>query len=116
MGFFKRLFGKGKPAAKSPQPTAAPKRRERSYPDFPEGEGNHIDDPDVKTINDLHDYYVLPQGYEYRIRDGSPYVLRPADGLEFKILIEAGLMTIDEPYDRGDGRMGYKTTEIFKKM
>lgn len=113
MGFLKRLFGK-KEKATPPKPPA-PKRRERSYPDFPEGE-SHIDDPDVKTLEDLYHYYVLPQGYEYRTRDdGSPYVLRLSDGTEFKILVEASMLTFDEPYDRGDGRIGYKTTEVFKK-
>ena len=112
MSFFKRLFGK-----KTTPPAPKPKRRERSYPDFPEGEGNHIDDPDIKTIEDMQHHYILPQGYVYRIReDGSPYILRSADSMEFKILVEAELMTFDEPYNRGDGRIGYKTTEIFKKM
>lgn len=113
MGFFKRLFGKEKKAAAPPP--AVSKRRERSYPDFPEGD-NHIDDADVKTINDLHHYYVLPQGHTYRIHDdGSPYILRSSDGLEFKIIVEASMMTFDEPYDRGEGKIGYKTTEVFKK-
>lgn len=114
MGFLKRLFGQDKKKVATPPP--APRRRERSYPDFPEGDENHIDDPDVKTLDNLYYYYVLPKGYEYRVRsDGSPYMFRPSDGMEFKIVIEEGMLTIDEPFDRGDGRIGYKTTEIFKR-
>ncbi len=114
MGFLKRLFGK-KATPTPPQAPTPSKRRERSYPDFPEGD-NHVDDPDVKTLDDLKRYYVLPKGHEYRVYpNGSPYVLRLSDGMEFKIVIEEGLMTIDEPYTRESGKVGYKTTEIFKK-
>ncbi|MDX9953410.1 MAG: hypothetical protein RBT75_04920 [Anaerolineae bacterium] len=112
MGFLKKLFGQPKQAPPAPAPT--PRRRERSYPSFPEGE-NHVDDPDVKTLADLEHYYRLPQGYEYRVRpDGSPYVFRPADSMEFKVVVEAGMLTIDEPFTRPDGRTGYHTTEVIK--
>ncbi len=113
MGLLKGLFGQKKTAP--PAPVAAPPRRERSYPNFPEGE-NHVDDPDVKTVGDLEHYYSLPKGYEYRVRpDGSPYMFRPSDGMEFKIVVEEGMLTIDEPFTRPNGQIGYKTTEIFKK-
>jgi len=110
MGLLKNLFGQ-----KKTTPETTTKRRERSYPDFPEG-GNHIDDPDVKTVADLARYYPLPNGYEYRVRaDGSLYMLRPSDGMEFKIVVEEGLLTFEEPFTRTDGTTGSKTIEVFKR-
>ena len=118
MGLFKKLFGGAQKSRKSNQKsTAAPSRPAytRSTPPFPEGE-NHIDDPDIGTVADLGTYYPLPDGFAYRTaEDGSPYVERLADHTKFTFLIEAGLMTFDEPHTLPDGKIHYHTTEIFKK-
>lgn len=89
--------------------------RKRNYPGFPEGD-NHINDPDIKTIADLARYYPLPTGYAYQVRaNGSPYIRRSSGGLECKMVIEEGLLTFDEPFTKPDGKIGYKTVEVFKR-
>ena len=60
-------------------------------------------------------------GFQIKPRNGEcanifqTCLVRPSDGMEFKVVVEASMMTFDEPYDRGDGRIGYKTTEVFKR-
>ncbi len=117
MGFFSRLFGKKekKKKAAAPKPSAPQRPRVKSKPDFPLGD-NIVDDPDVKTFDDLARLYPLPAGFSYRRdEDGVPYIFRASDGKRFHFLIEAELMTFDEPIPREDGSIYYKTTEVFKQ-
>jgi hypothetical protein len=82
---------------------------------FPLG-ANSIDDPDVKTFADLARCYPLPAGFEYRqTADGVPVIVRLVDGKSFNFLIEEGLLGFDEPYTKPDGKVAYKTTEVFKR-
>jgi hypothetical protein len=82
---------------------------------FPLGE-NSIDDPDIKTFDDLARFYPLPDGFEYRqTAEGVPVVVRLTDDKSFYFLIEEELMGFDEPYTKADGKTAYKTTEVFKR-
>jgi hypothetical protein len=82
---------------------------------FPLGK-NIISDPDIKSFAELKRYYPLPQGFEYQqTEEGVPVIVRPADGQQFNFLIEEELLSFDEPYTRENGKIGYKTTEVFKK-
>jgi hypothetical protein len=113
MGFLKRLLGR----KKSPSVPVAAHRPQvvQSKPSFPLGE-NIISDPDVKTVADLGRLYPLPTGFAYREdAQGVPYVHRASDGKRFKFLVEADLLTFDEPYTRENGKTGYKTMEVFKR-
>jgi hypothetical protein len=83
---------------------------------FPLGE-NIISDPDIRTFADLGRHYLLPAGFEFRqVENGVPVIVRPSDGKRFRFLIEEGLLSFDEPYTRKDGRVGYKTIEVFKQI
>ena len=84
--------------------------------DFPLG-SNSIDDPDIRSIMDLKRYYPLPSGFEYQqTAEDVPVVVRLSDNKSFYFLIEEELMGFDEPYTRDDGKVGYKTTEVFKRQ
>jgi len=112
MSFLKRLFGRKKAEPKEPEKREAPVQ---SKPDFPLGE-SIISDPDIKTFADLNRHYPLPAGFEYQTAaKGYPVIVRSEDGTRFSFLIEAGMLTFDEPYTREDGRTAYKTTEVFKR-
>lgn len=83
--------------------------------EFPLG-NNSIDDPDVCSIADLKRYYPLPSGFGYQqTAAGVPVVVRLSDSKSFYFLIEEELMGFDEPFTRDDGKVGYKTTEVFKR-
>lgn len=113
MGFFKRLFGKQEKI--EPETQSHNKPQELSKPDFPLGE-NLISDVDIKAFSDLSLYYPLPAGFEYRQTGiGVPMIVHLVDAKEFKFLIEASMLTFDEPYIREDGRTAYKTTEVIKR-
>ena len=113
MGFLKKLFDNKKKQQRSSQPKQQP-ARVRVKPDFPVGD-NHIDDPDVKLINDLAKFYPLPTGFEYKVNtDGSPFIERQADQKAFTFLIEAGMLTFNEKATRSDGKVIYNTTEVIK--
>ncbi len=119
MSFLGRLFGRNKGEKREKQEKvgqpAKPAPTAPAQPDFPLGE-NIISDPDIKTFADLAHYYPLPAGFDYRQDEkGVPMIVRAQDGRQFHFLIEAGLLTFDEPYTRPDGRTGYKTTEVFKR-
>lgn len=93
-----------------PRPSAAV-----SQSGFPLGK-NIISDPDIKSFDDLGRYYPLPSGFEYqKTEEGSPVIVRLADGTQFNFLIEEELLGFDEPYTRPNGKTGYKTTEVFKR-
>ena len=110
MGIFKKVFGKKK---KQVKPKSVP--YVRAKPNFPEGE-NHIDDPDVKSIADLSKWFPLPSGFSYGVAgDGSPFIERHSDKRQFTFLIEASLLTFDEPQQSASGKTIYKTTEVFKR-
>ncbi len=117
MSFLNRLFGGGKKKQKE-QPEEQrkePTPRVRSKPDFPLGD-NIVDDPDVKTFADLERYYPLPAGFEYQKTEaGVPGVVRVGHDGWYKFLIEADMLTFDQPYTRKDGRTGSKTTEVIKR-
>ncbi len=105
---------------KQPLPAARPASPARpapppGKPDFPLGD-NIVTDADIKTIDDLEHYYPLPPGFEYRVTAaGVPQVVRSRDGHVYnRFVIEADMMTFDEPYTRSDGRIGYQTTEVIK--
>jgi hypothetical protein len=75
-----------------------------------------IPDPDVRRFADLDRYFPLPAGFEYqRTDEGYAVVGRLADGAQLEFLIEEELLSFDQPYTREDGRMGYRTTEVFKR-
>jgi hypothetical protein len=77
---------------------------------------SRITDPDVRSFADLDRYFPLPAGFEYQKSDeGYPVVGRLDDGAQLEFLIEEGMLSFDEPYSREDGRMGYRTTEVFKR-
>jgi hypothetical protein len=113
MGFFKKLLGK--PKKKSQSNISKQKTtQEHSQPSFPVGD-NHIDDSDIHTIADLPRWYPLPQGFSYKVEsNGSPFIERQSDLIRFTFLIEAGLLTFDEPTQQSNGKTVYKTTEVFK--
>jgi hypothetical protein len=113
VGFLDRLFGK-KEKGKKQEPASMPPRPS-AKPDFPLGE-NIVSDADIRIFSDLARFYPLPAGLEYRQLDqGQPAIVRQADGRQFSFLIEAGLLTFDEPYAKPDGKIAYKTTEVFKR-
>ena len=113
MGFLKKLLGNKKKQQRSSQPKQQPPLA-RVKPEFPVGE-NHIDDPDIKTIDDLGKWYTLPKGFDYKISaDGSPYIQRQTDQKAFIFLIEAGMLTFNEKAQRPDGKVIYNTTEVIK--
>ncbi len=116
MNFLQRLFGGRKRKTPPQSPAPSPRKPyQRSRPDFPEGD-NYVDDPDVRTVEDLQRYYPLPEGFVYRVRpDGVPYVERLSDGYRFTFLIEAGMLTMDEPYTKPDGSTAYHTIEVIKR-
>ncbi|MBN1936143.1 MAG: hypothetical protein JW934_15855 [Anaerolineae bacterium] len=97
------------PPRPAPRPTAPP-----SKPDFPLGD-SIVTDADIKSLDDLQRYYPLPHGFEYQITaEGVPQVIR-SDGYVYdRFVIEADMMTFDEPYPMANGRTGYKTTEVIK--
>ncbi len=114
MGIFNKLFGDKKKQQKlnRTKNTAAP--RERSKPDFPVGE-NHVDDPDIKTFEDLGKWYPLPPNFRYKVsEDGSPFIERQTDKVAFTFLIEASMLTFNESERRSDGKVIYNTTEVIK--
>lgn len=114
MGLFKKLFG-GQKKQISPSKKQQSTPRARVKPDFPVGD-NHVDDPDIKTIDDLTKWYPLPSGFVYKVSaDGSPYIERHSDEKRFTFLIEAGMLTFDEPQKRPDGKLIYKTIEVIKR-
>jgi hypothetical protein len=99
-----------KQGGSGPRPAAGP-----SQFDFPLGK-NIISDPDIKAFADLARTYPLPEGFEYQqTADGVPMIVRLSDGRQFTFLIEEGLLGFDEPYTRPNGKIGYKTTEVFKR-
>lgn len=105
MGFLDRLFGGRKSKAK---PRSAPKRR---YPTR-----SIINEPDLKTLDDLNRYYPLPSGFKYRERKkGDLVVVRESDGTEFVFLAEEGILAWDVPRQRNDGSWGKKTTEVLRQ-
>ena len=113
MGFFKKLLGKQDKQQRASKPKQQSPRG-RVKPDFPVGE-NHIDDPDIKIISDLGKWYPLPTGFDYKVNeDGSPFIERRIDQKAFKFLIEAGMLTFNEPERRSDGKVIYNTTEVIK--
>jgi hypothetical protein len=116
MSFLNRLFGGGKKKQKERnEQRKEPKPRVRSKPSFPLGD-NIIDDSDIKTFADLERYYPLPAGFEYQeTAEGVPFITLVGHDKRYKFLIEAGILTFDEPYTRKDGRTGYKTTEVIKR-
>jgi hypothetical protein len=117
MGFLDRLFGGGKAKAKKRSARKAPQppRSVVTKPDFPLGD-NIISDPDIRTMADLKHFYPLPAGHEYQQTDeGVPVVIRLSDNMPFSFLIEEGLMTFNEPYTKADGRVAYRTTEVFRR-
>ena len=115
MGLFKKLFGAQNKKQIRDSRKQAPDPRVRMKPEFPVGE-NHIDDPDIKTIADLAKWYPLPSGFEYKAAaDGSPYIERLSDEKRFSFLIEEGMLGFDEPQQRPDGKVIYKTTEVIKR-
>lgn len=113
MGFLDKLFGKKEKEKKqgpAPRPPRPPAKSEFSL-----GE-NIVSDADIRTFADLARFYPLPAGLEYRQLDqGVPTIVRQADGRQFTFLIEADLLTFDEPYAKPDGKIAYKTTEVFKR-
>ena len=101
MGFLDRLLGR--------------EREESGAPEFPLGR-NRISDPDIIAFEDLVRYYPLPDGFEYQMaHDGVPTIARPSDGETFSFLIEEELLTFDEPFTRSDGKVAFRTTEVFKR-
>ena len=115
MSFLRRLFGGGKKKQQEPKvQRKEPPPRIRSKPDFPLGD-NIVDDSDIKTLANLKRYYPLPAGFEYQeTAEGVPGVVRVGHDEWYKFLIEADMLTFDQPYTRKDGRTGYKTTEVIK--
>ena len=112
MGFLGRLFGRKKAEQKRAEP---PRAAVGVKPDFPLGE-NIISDGDIRTFGDLARHYSLPAGLSYREGEqGIPAIVRAEDGARFTFLIEAGMLTFNEPHTREDGRIGYKTTEVIKR-
>jgi hypothetical protein len=110
MGFLDKLFGR----EKKTKPPAAP-QRPQVKPDFPLG-ANIISDADIKTFADLTHHYPLPAGFEYQQTDeGVPVIVRRSDAARFDFLIEAEMLTFNEPYTKPDGKTAYKTTEVFKR-
>jgi len=98
-----------KQGGSGPHPAAA-----QATSAFPLG-GNIISDADIKTFADLGHYYPLPAAFEYQqTAEGVPIIVRLSDGKQFTFLIEEGLLSFDEPHARPDGKIGYKTTEVFK--
>jgi len=115
MGIFKKLFGGREKQQRSKLKKQQLAPRVRVKPEFPVGD-NHVDDPDIKTLDDLTKWYPLPSGFDYKVSaDGSPYIERHSDQKRFTFLIEAGMLTFDEPRKRSDGKVVYKTTEVFKR-
>ncbi len=73
-----------------------------------------ISDPDIKGLDDLKRCYPLPEGYEYRQKDGGNFVVaRTSDGAQFGFLIEEGMMGFDIPTP--EGPRPKKTIEIVKQ-
>jgi hypothetical protein len=113
MGLFKKILGKPKKKIQS-NVSKQGTTREKSQPTFPVGD-NHIDDSDIYIIADLSRWYPLPQGFSYKVdSNGSPFIERQSDHKRSAFLIEAGLLTFDEPSQRSNGKTIYKTTEVFK--
>lgn len=111
MGFFKRLFGR-KTTEQAEEPT--PPERE-AQPEFPVGE-NIISDPDIRRLEDLPRYYPLPAGHAYQVdAHGVPGITRQSDGARFTFLIEAQMLTFNEPYTKPNGQRAFKTTEVIKR-
>ena len=107
----KRTIEVLKQGGSGPRPAAGP-----STSAFPLG-GNIISDADIKTFADLGRYYPLPAGFEYQqTAEGVPIIVRLSDGKQFTFLIEEGLLSFDEPHTRPNGKIGYKTTEVFKRQ
>jgi hypothetical protein len=107
MGFLDRLFGKKDKPDKRQQPPA-PKRR---YP-----ARSIIGERDLRTLADFDRHYPLPEGFEYRERgQGDFVVVRKSDAKEYVFLVEEGILGWDDPYEREDGSVGFKTTEVLRQ-
>lgn len=104
MGFLDR-FRKKRKRQQAPRVVTPPRYPSRTL----------IDEPDLRTVDDLARRYPLPAGFTYRQREQSDFVVvREKDQAVFVFLIEEGILSFDEPYSKPDGRTGYKTTEVLR--
>lgn len=75
---------------------------------------SHIDDADIKILQDLRRYYPLPQEYDYEeTAEGEYVVKRLSDGAQFPILVEEELLGFDVPVQ--DPKRKKVTVEVFKQ-
>ena len=75
---------------------------------------SHIDDADIKTLDDLRRYYPLPREYDYeQLAEGEYVVKRLSDGAQFRILLEEELLGFDVPVQ--DPKRKKVTVEVIKK-
>ncbi|MBN1889329.1 MAG: hypothetical protein JW850_15145 [Thermoflexales bacterium] len=75
---------------------------------------SHIDDADIKTVEDLRRYYPLPKEYDYeQTAEGEYMVKRLSDGAQFPILLEEEMLGFDVPVQ--DPKRKKVTVEVIKK-
>ena len=96
---------KSTPAAARPTPTAT---------GWSSSGRSHIDDADIRTVEDLRRYYPLPAEYDYeQTTDGELVVKRLSDGARFPFLLEEELLGFDVPVQ--DPKRRKVTIEVFKQ-
>jgi hypothetical protein len=96
---------KGTPAVARPTPPAAR---------WSSSGRSHVDDADIRTLEDLRRYYPLPEEYDYEETTERGYVVkRLSDGAQFPFLLEEELLGFDVPVQ--DPKRKKVTVEVFKK-
>jgi hypothetical protein len=77
-------------------------------------QGSLIDDPSIRTLEDLRRHYPLPGEYAYaETADGDFVVQRLSDGTQFAFLLEEELLSFDVPVQ--DPKRRKMTVEVDKQ-
>ncbi len=66
----------------------------------PYPQGSLIDDPNIRTVDDLRRQYPLPGEYDYaETAEAGLVVQRLSDGAQFPFLLEEELLSFDVPVE-----------------
>ena len=80
----------------------------------PYSQGSLIDDPNIRTVDDLRRHYPLPGEYDYaETTEGGLVVQRLSDGAQFVFLLEEELLSFDVPVE--DPKRRKRTVEIDRR-
>jgi hypothetical protein len=74
-------------------------------------QGSLIDDPNIRTVDDLRRHYPLPGEYDYaETTEAGLVVQRLSDGAQFAFLLEEELLSFDVPVQ--DPKRRKRTIEV----